>query len=301
MPNRFRYSFLLPNYWGIWFGVLILKTLNFLPHKSKLNLGKRLGRILYKLAKKRRIIATKNIRNAFPNLSLTEVNNLALEHFESLGISFFESMIVWCGQHRYKEDCFEKELVSYKNLNYLEESLQSSQGVIILVPHFTTTDIIGLFLSFKATISPVYRPHDNPLMDYLILKGRTIKGMTPISKYDTRAMIKILKKGDNLGFLPDQKYTAKGHVSVPFFNLNAPSNPATSKLTKLTNCLVLPTFLKRLEDGKYELKFLKPINNFASGDDYQDTLRLHKIYEQEITSNPAQYLWGHNRWNLKKT
>lgn len=298
--NTFKASFLLPKYWAIWFGILILKTLFILPYKTKISLGKWIGVILLKLSTKRKQIAVLNLKNAFPNLSEQQINQLTKQHFESLGISFFESMLVWWGEHRQKENCFEKTLVTYKNLHYLNEAEQADKGVIILVPHFTTTDIIGLFLSFKTTLFPVYRPHDNPLMDYLILKGRTLKGMTPISKYNTRAMIKTLKKGNNLGFLPDQKYGSKGHVKVPFFNKKAPSNPATSKLVKITNCLVLPTFLKRLENGTYELTFHKPIEHFSSGDDYQDTLRLHKIYELEIINNPSQYLWVHNRWNLKK-
>jgi KDO2-lipid IV(A) lauroyltransferase len=297
--NKFKYSFLYPKYWGIWFGVFILRIISLLPYKTKLNLGKWLGRQIFKLAKKRKKIVLINLENAFPNKTLTEINKLALQHFESLGISFFESMLVWWGEHHSKKNCFEKSLITYKNLHNLEQALQAKQGVILISPHFSTADITGLFLSFKIDIYPVYRPHDNALMDYLILKGRTLNNIVPIAKNNTRAMIKILKTGDNLGFLPDQKYTHKGHIKVPFFNKDAPSNPATSKLVKITNCLVLPTFLTRLDNGSYELNFHQPIENFASADDFADTLRLHKIYEQEITKNPAQYLWIHNRWNIK--
>lgn len=297
--NYFSLSFLHPKYWGIWLGILILRMLFVLPYKVKLGIGKWLGQQLFKLAKKRKRMAILNLKNAFPEKTVFEIKQLAKQHFESLGISLFESMLVWWGEHRKKDDCFEKTLISYKNLEYLEEAQASKQGVIILVPHFTTTDIVGLFLSFKTTLSPVYRPHDNPLMDYLILKGRTLNNMSPISKYNTRAMIKTLKIGGNLGFLPDQKFTSKGHINVPFFNKDAPSNPATSKLTKITNCLILPTFLKRLDNGKYELTFHQPIYNFSTNNEYQETKRLHQIYEQEIKQNPAQYLWVHNRWNLK--
>jgi len=298
--NNFQKNFLLPKYWGIWLAVFFLKTISYLPYHAKLNLGKWLGRLLLKFSKKRTKLAIINLENAFPKKTALEIDQLAKQHFESLGISLFESMLVWWGEHRTKNNCFEKTLVSYKNIAYLEEACASKQGVIILVPHFTTTDIIGLFLSFKTSLFPVYRPHDNPLMDYLILKGRTLNNMTPISKYNTRAMIKTLKKGDNLGFLPDQKFNSKGHIKVPFFKKDAPSNPATSKLAKITNCLILPTFLKRLDNGKYELTFYQPIYNFSTNNEYEETKRLHKLYETEITNNPAQYLWVHNRWSLKK-
>lgn len=295
---EFSKMFYAPKYWGIWIMVGLLRLLSFLPYKTKLKLGKWIGFLFYKSSKSRRDQAWSNIRNANPTLSDKDIEQLTHEHFESLGISLFESMIVWWGDHRKNKTMpFEKTLVEYENLAYLKEAESSKKGVIILVPHFTTTDIIGLFLSFVTTLHPVYRPHDNLLMDYLITKGRTLDNMTPISKFNTRGMIKTLKTGQNLGFLPDQKFTSKGHIKVPFFNQLAPSNPATSKLAKLTGCLVLPTFLERLDNGKYILRFQKPLENFPSGDDYEDTLRLHHIYEEEIKRNPTQYLWVHNRWN----
>lgn len=295
---EFSKTFYTPKYWGIWIMVGLLRLLSFLPYKAKLKLGKWIGFLFYKFSKSRRDQAWSNIRNALPELNDNEVDRLTYKHFESLGISLFESMIVWWGDHRKnKTTPFEKTLVEYENLAYLKEAEASKKGVIILVPHFTTTDIIGLFLSFVTTLHPVYRPHDNLLMDYLITKGRTLDNMTPISKFSTRGMIKTLKTGQNLGFLPDQKFTSKGHINVPFFNQLAPSNSATSKLAKLTDCLVLPAFLERLDNGKYILRFQKPLDNFPSGDDNEDTLRLHHIYEEEIKRNPAQYLWVHNRWN----
>jgi len=298
---EFRTTFYAPKYWGVWLMVGLLRLLSFLPYRAKLKCGKWIGFLFYKLSKSRRNQARSNIRTAMPKLNDKDVEQLTYEHFESLGISLFESMIVWWGDHRKnKATPFEKTLVEYKNLEYLKDAEASGKGVIILVPHFTTTDIIGLFLSFVTSLHPVYRPHDNPLMDYLITKGRTLDNMTPISKFNIRDMIKTLKTGKNLGFLPDQKFTSKGHIQVPFFQQLAPSNPATSKLARLTKCIVLPTFLQRLENGRYILRFQKPLENFPSGDDYADTLCLHQIYEKEIQRNPAQYLWVHNRWNIKK-
>lgn len=306
MHNRaksaeFSKQFLHPKYWGIWLLVGLLRILHCLPFNSKYWLGKKIGRLFYKLSKSRRDTAISNISMAFPELDQQQVLELTQKHFESIGISLFESMLVWWGTHRRnKQQPFEKSLVSYENIDYLKQAEASDKGVIILVPHFTTTDIIGLFLSFITSLKPVYRPHDNPLMDYLIAKGRTLDNMTPISKFNTRAMIKTLKNGENLGFLPDQRYRAKGHIKVPFFGKDAPSNPATSKLAKMTGCIVLPTFLKRLDNNQYVLRFEQPVDNFPSGDDYQDTLKLHQIYEAAIQDNPAQYLWVHNRWDLKE-
>lgn len=297
---QFSYQFLHPKYWGIWLGVGILKTLNLLPYHTKYRLGAWLGKTLKKFAKRRSAIARANLKIAFPDKTDAEREAILTEHFASLGISLFESMIVWWGHHRQpNRPQFEPGLVTYEGLSHLQNAQNANKGVIILVPHFTTTDIIGLFLSFKTQLKPVYRPHDNPLMDYLIFKGRTLDNMQPLSKLNLRGMINTLKHHENLGFLPDQRYGAKGHINVPFFGVEAQSNPATSKLAKLTGCLVLPTFLTRNADHSYHLKFLPPIENFPGASDYDDTLRLHQLYEAEIQKNPSQYLWVHNRWGIK--
>jgi len=301
----FKKSFYCPKYWGIWLGVAFLWTLNLLPYKTKYRLGAFLGRMFGKLAKNRTATARTNLQLAFPDKSKTEIEFILVQHFESLGISLFESMLVWWGNHRKNATTpFEQTIVEYQGLENLELAQSSGKGIIILVPHYTTTDIIGLFLTFKLSLNPVYRPHDNELMDYLIVKGRTLTegehSMHPISKHNLKGMLKTLKNNHNIGFLPDQRYRAKGHIEVPFFGVNAKSNPATSKLAKLTGAVVMPTVLKRNEDLSYTLTFLPLLKDFPSGNDYKDTLRLHRLYENQIQSNPAQYLWVHNRWDIKE-
>lgn len=296
---RFQKQFLCPKYWGIWFLLGLLRGLHCLPYRLRFRLGAWLGRTLGRFAKKRARIVEANLAIAFPEKTSTERQQIATQHFESLGISLFESMLVWWGDYRRHPDtAFEKGLVNVVGLEHLRAAEATGKGVIILTPHFTTTDIIGTFISFSTSLSAVYRPHDNPLMNYLIAKGRS-QSVKPISKYNLREMVKSLKQGENLGFLPDQRYRAKGKVDVPFFGVKAPSNPATSKLCKLTGALVVPTFLTRDKHFHYTLEFLPALENFPSQSDEEDTLRLHQIYENQIRKNPAQYLWVHNRWNIK--
>ncbi|MDG6774913.1 lysophospholipid acyltransferase family protein [Thiomicrorhabdus sp. ZW0627] len=301
----FKTQFLHPKYWGIWLGLGLLKLLSFTPFKWKLPVGKALGKLLYWIAPKRRRLAKANIQIAFSDRSEAEQNRILKEHFESLGINLMEMGMVWWGHHKKDHDhAFERSIVTYKGKENLVQAQEQGKGVLILAPHFTTLEVTGLFISFLTNYHAVYRPHDNELMDYLIAKGRSIEfnngeHVEPVSNANTRKMLKVLKAGKSMTILPDQRYRAKGHIEVPFFGRSAQSNPSTSKIAKLTDCLVVPTFTRRLPDGHYEVEFLPALEDFPSGDDYADTLRLHHLYEEEIRQNPAQYLWVHNRWNLK--
>jgi len=301
----FQTGFYHPKYWGIWLGLGLLRLLAFVPYRWKFSVGKGLGSILYTLGSKRRRLVKANLALCFPKKNASERQNLLKTHFDSLGISLMEMALVWWGDHKTNhETAFERSIVTYIGENNLKQAQANGKGVLILAPHFTTLEVTGLFVSFLTNYHAVYRPHDNPFMDYVIAKGRSIQfsngeKVQPVSNKNTRQMLKVLKAGNSMTFLPDQRYRSKGHVDVPFFGVMTKSNPATSKISKLTGCAVVPTFTRRLENNRYEVEFLPALENFPSGDDYADTLRLHQLYEAEIRRNPSQYLWVHNRWNLK--
>ncbi|WP_029935212.1 lipid A biosynthesis acyltransferase [Thiomicrospira pelophila] len=302
---QFKKQFLCPRYWGIWLGVGLLRLLSFLPYQTKFSLGPALGRVMYWLSGGRRKLARQNIRLAFPNHSDTQTEQLLKDHFASLGISLMETAIVWWGDYRkHPNKGFERNLVHYEGIENLKKAQARGKGVLILAPHFTTLEMTGLFVSFLTHFNAIYRPHDNPLMDYLIAKGRSIpladgRCAHPIANHNTRSMLKVLRKGESMVILPDQRYRARGHVKVPFFGHMTRSNPATSKIAKLTNCAVVPCLTERTTDNRYIVTFLPALENFPSDSAEQDTLRLHAIYEQAIKNNPTQYLWVHNRWDLK--
>ncbi len=309
--TAFETRFIHPKYWGIWLGVGLLWLIHQLPLAVKLQIGKLLGKLLYLIGAKRRRLAAYNIDFCFPEMTDQEKKSLLKAHFENLGLSIIETAIVWWGDHRkHPANPKERSMVTFKGLDNLQTALASGKGVLILAPHFTHLEIAGMFISFLMKYNPVYRPHNNPLMDYLIRKGRSmphynrqshqVESTVPIANSNTRKMLKVLKQGEHMILLPDQRYRAKGHVVVPFFGHDAKSNPATSKIAKLTDCIVVPTFTRRKQGFNYELNFLPALTNFPSGDSYADTLRLHQLYEAEINENPAQYLWVHNRWDIKK-
>lgn len=298
-------NFLHPKFWGIWLGIGLFWLFSRLPDRWKFPVGRFLGRTLYRFSVKRRRLAQANIRLCFPEKTAQEQQAILESHFESLGIGLMEMTIVWWGDHKKNHaHARERERVIFIGEENLQAAQQQGKGVLILTPHFTTLELTGLFISFLTNYHAVYRPHDNPLMDHLIAKGRSItfddgQEVEPIANSNTRRMLKVLRAGLSMVLLPDQRYRAKGHVVVDFFGHTTKSNPATSKIAKLTGSAVVPIFTRRLPNNQYEVEFLPALKNFPSGDDVADTLRLHHLYEAEIRQNPSQYLWVHNRWDLK--
>ena len=146
-----------------------------------------------------------------------------------------------------------------------------------------------------------YRPHQNELIEYLVATQRDKKYGKAIPKRNIREMIKSVKNGSPTWYATDQNYRGKGSINVPFFGIDAPSNPGTSRLAKMTGAKIMPAICVRLNNSKdtrkgYLVKFLPPLDNFPSEDQYEDTKRLNHIIEEFIKDYPEQYLWTHKRY-----
>ena len=302
-PN-FQWRFLKPQYWGIWLGFGALRLLGLLPYKIKFKVGQKIGGLLYVLARQRKKIARHNLTLCFPDKSPIEIEECVKQHFQDLGMSLAETTTNFWGRYRHHADNNESQYFHFHGLEHFQSV--KNQGILLVVPHFTTMETTGLMLTYVTDFHPIYRQHDNPLMEALITQSRTIQNTPdpkqfssrPIHNKDTRGILNALRHNEVVWIAPDQRYRSKGKLDIPFFGQKAPSNPGICKLAKLTNAKVIPVFTRR-SGLRYDLTFLPPLENFPSGDDFQDILKLHQLYEQEIRENPTQYLWTHNRWNIK--
>ena len=306
-----RRHFWHPKYWGIWIGFGLLRALSFLPFSQRLAVGAWLGGWLYYLAPRRRKLAAANLALALPELSDAQRQTLNRQHFQNLGRGLAETATNIWGIHRHHPQTHPKHeyhRFHYQGLAHLQH--QPEQGKLLVVPHFTTLEATGLMLSQITPLAAIYRPHDNPLMEALITSSRTNPkpdtthpafghAVEPIANTHTRQIIKRLRQGQNVMILPDQRYRGKGRIQAPFFGHDALSHPGLLKLAQLGKAAVLPVFTYR-EQGQYFCEIQPPLTDFPSKDPQADILRLHQRYEQAIRAHPAQYLWTHNRWNLKR-
>jgi KDO2-lipid IV(A) lauroyltransferase len=75
---------------------------------------------------------------------------------------------------------------------------------------------------------------------------------------------------------------------------------ATSQFARMGRAKVIPFTQKRLPHGRgYELVIHPPFENYPSGDEYQDTLRVSEFMEAEIRKVPEQYFWAQPRFKTR--
>ncbi len=288
-----------PKHWPLWLGLGLLRLLNTLPFRLQLKLGELLGGVLFRFANARRHVAEVNLKLCFPELSEQERATLLREHFNAMGIMLFELGLSWWGSDKRLA-----ALTEIDGLEHLDNAIKEGRGALLLGAHYTTLDISGHLLATQTnlTIRSMYRPHENPVIEYVMRRGRESYLDSLIARDDIRGLIRTLKQNKVVWYAPDQQYEGKGSALVPFFGIPVATNIGTSRIAKMSKTAVIPFVSVRKDDGSgYHLKLLPPLENFPSGDEIADATRIHQIFEAQIRENRAQYFWVHKRFKRKHT
>jgi KDO2-lipid IV(A) lauroyltransferase len=207
-------------------------------------------------------------------------------------LGYFETAFVWC--RKVKTIPLELE-----GLEHYEKAKASGKGIIFITGHFTPLDLGAAILGRNFDIGTVYRRHNNALFNYFMTRAREQYVSYTIARKDFRGMVRHLRKGDSLIYLPDQDFGRKHSVFVPFFGIQTASIPTTTALAKTSDAIVLPVSgYRRGWDFKYVVNLEAPLN-IPSDDSLEDTKVWNQWLEQTVRAHPDQYLWLHKRFKTR--
>jgi len=289
------HHFIAPRYWPIWLGIALLRLINLLPYRWQTVIGTAFGRLALRLARRRRHIASINLRLCFPELDETQQRQLLRQHFEALGMLLIEMGISWWSSPQRL-----KQLVRIEGLEHLYRALDLGKGVILLIAHFTTAEIGGQALGLQVPFHFMHRRNENPLLAAIMEHGRKKTEEEMIAHDDVRTMLRALKQGHAVWYAPDQNYRHKGSLMIPFFGIPAPTNSATARIARTSGAPVVSYYTHRLEDGSgYRLTIQPALDNFPSDDIEADTRRISAVIEGQVRQQAAEYLWVHQRFKAR--
>lgn len=287
-------QFIHPRFWPTWTGLAVLRLLTLLPYPVQLGIGSRLGRLAQRLLKRRVHIARTNIGLCFPHLSAEQQQQLLDNHFAAIGMGLFEIALSWWGS-----DEELRALVEIDGLEHLQQARKEEVGVVLVTGHFSTLELAGHMLSLHNHMGAMYRPMKNALMDLITLRARS-RRLSPVFKRDDiRTMTRCLRQGNAIFYAYDQNYGLDHALFLPFFGVPAATITTTSRFASMGRARVIPYFPERHADGRYTIRVLPPLDNFPSGDEAADTLRLNTLLEQAILLAPEQYFWIHRRFKTR--
>jgi KDO2-lipid IV(A) lauroyltransferase len=277
---------------GSWLGVAVLWALHGLPPRALAATGRALGRLLYRFGRGR--VTDTNLALCFPDMPEAERRALGLRHFEALGRTAIELGVLWFGS--------DERLVRMVRLAGLEH-LEALQGrpVILFAPHFVGVDLCGVRLARELPrTASIYSRPKNPVLDRYLLRGRLRFGAPlMLSRQDgMRPIVKALRDGRALYFLPDMDFGARDAIFSPFFGVPAATVTALPRLAQLGRAVVVPVVARQVEDG-YETRIHPPWENYPTGDLEADVRRMNAFIEERVREAPEQYFWAHKRFKTR--
>lgn len=295
-PDTFPWwRFLSPRHWPTWIGLGVLRIVVLLPFPTQLAIGRAIGKFLMPIWGSRRRAAAVNLALCLPELDGSARDRLLREHFAALGIGLVEAGLCW-----WARDTWLRERVTAKGIEHLERARADGVPVILLSAHSTTLEIGGRLLGLFAEFHLMYRPSPNRLLDEVVRRNRERHFEKAIARDSVKEMLTSLNSGHPVWYAPDQNFRNKGAVTVPFFGNPASTNPATSRLARITGARVIPYAVRRLPGSTgYEIELDAPLAGFPTDDIEADTARVNGVIEAMIRRAPEQYLWIHRRFKRR--
>lgn len=290
----FTKSLLHPRYWLSWFGVGCLYLLVSLPYPVICFIGKILGLLSIKLLKRRVAIARRNLELSFPSMPTSARTQLLRDNFISTGIAIFETGMAW-----FWSDRRIRKHAKITGDQYINDIQKTKQGIILIGIHFLTLELGGRILGLSHPGVGVYRPNNNPVIDYIQLKGRLKSNKYMLDRKNIKGMISALKQGELLWYAPDHDYGPRNSVFAPFFAVEqATTTVGTSILVKFANPALIPFIPMRIKGG-YNVIIESPLKGFPLDDNVAAATFMNKAIEKEILMAPEQYMWLHRRFKTR--
>jgi Kdo2-lipid IVA lauroyltransferase/acyltransferase len=176
-----------------------------------------------------------------------------------------------------------------------------NRPLIMISPHFVGLDAGGIRFSTLARGFTIYSKQKNRVWDAWLLNGRRrFNDPVLIARQgaDMRAVIRTVKEGLPLMYLPDMDLGATNSLFVPFFGVPAATIPMVSRIARMTGAKVVMAVTEMTDDG-YVVHFEPPWTNFPGASVEDDTARMNRELERWVLKMPDQYLWTHKRFKTR--
>lgn len=300
----FQWAFLLPRYWGIWLVIACFLPLVLLPLRHQFWCGRQFGKLTWHLAKKRRRDTLTNLNLAYPDKSKSDKQHLAKEVFINQGVGIFESLCAW-----FRPNVFYKSFTA-KGLQHLVHAQNANKAIILLGMHTTTLDLSGRLCTQFFAMDCLYRPQNNPLLEWFVYNARRRIFEAQISHKDMRTLAKRLKAGKVLWYSPDQDFGLSAGVMAPFFGMPAATITAWRRIARLGDkqnppaVLLFSVFrtssaaIAKGGRAHYELTF-SPMVGLPSNDELADATFVNQLLAEHINRYPSQWMWFHRRFKTQ--
>tara|TARA_B100001250_G_scaffold195229_1_gene167724 strand:+ start:1005 stop:1844 length:840 start_codon:yes stop_codon:yes gene_type:complete len=271
-------------YYFLKFLSLILKKISF---KNQVVISQNIASILFHYVSKRKDVATKNIKIAFPEKSDECVNDILKNCYKFLCYNFIQFLTFPISNNSIK--------IKVNGQLELDNALKKEKGVILISAHFGAWEILGYWFGINNyPLRGVAQRQSNKGANKFFEEKRQSSGIKHVyRKTGIDELYTILKENKILGLVSDQDARNKG-IFVDFFNKPASTHKGAAIFHLNTNAPMIFGICIQTEFQEYTIELI-PILSFNNT--IEDiTQKYTLVLEQIIRKYPEQNFWFHNRW-----
>jgi KDO2-lipid IV(A) lauroyltransferase len=239
-------------------------------------------------------VARRNLVTAFPDYDEDHINRLVTDMWDNIARNIAEFAHI-CTLPKNTV----LSIVDDTEISRLKKLLRGHKTAIFISAHYGDWELLPkLLYEHDMPIDLIYRPANNPLVDYLMKLMRTCYVKNYIAKGSKQSLRILLKlagsSGNFIGVLADQK--AREGIAIDFFGKTAMATTTAVELAIKFELPVIPMRILRLGSScKFKVQIGEPLD-CSSKNTELIVVNYHKLLEEWITDSPEQWLWIHRRW-----
>lgn len=268
----------------------------FIPVEVSLWLGRTAGGLIFFFNKKRRLIAYANLKAAFAGeRTPKELRKINKGVYVNIAQTFVEIICMTKVDKAYID-----KYVKIIGREHMDRAVVSGKGAILLTGHYGNWELSSLTSALNDyPIMVLAREQKMKRLNALINRVRESKGCKVITKgFETKNLLRGLKKGDVIGMVSDQDAGKKG-MFVNFFGRPTSSHTGSFVMAQKFGCEIILSFIVRTHGPYNELYLEAPYTIPAdSGEEgiRKGLERYTDVLEKYVRAHPEQWLWPHKRW-----
>jgi len=281
-----------------------LNVLKLFPADGAIRFADRMTRRLGRRTRRHKLMLV-NLRNAFPEKSQAEIEEIALASWGNMGRLAAE--YVFLDQlFDYDPANAEPGRVEVSGIPIFLDLRDNPRPFIVFTGHTANFELLPVAgAAFGLHVTVLFRPPNNPYVAKKVFDFRSARmgKLVPSHAGSSFALARQLEAGQGVGVLVDQKFR-KG-LKGTFFGRDVKTNPLLPKLVRQFNCEVYPARCIRLPGNRYRLEIEPRLDMPRDANGNLDLPAAAQLLNDKVESwvreYPEQWLWYHDRWQIKQT
>lgn len=247
---------------------------------------------LLKITKTSKTIA-RNIEICLPELNQQRRAQVTRDAVANELLSYMEFFSIWGSQNK-------KNISRIRQVHgeaLFHEAIQREKGLILIVPHFGTWEIMNAWFAQHTQMTIMYKPIKNNDADQFVRAARSREQATlvPTDESGIRQIFRALRQGGTTVILPDHSPKVGGDW-VPYFGIPLLSSCLSAKLIQKTKASALFLYAIRNDAGSFDMHIEAIDPNIYSLTPEQGTELIHHHIESLIRRYPEHYHWSYKRF-----